>query len=286
MKTILVKRRGALGDVLLTTPIVRRLHEEGWKVFVQTVCPEVFKNSPYVEKVIPWNQAIVPQHFKKIVNLDLCYERTPKKHIIDAYSRKVFGDEGTPKMLGIYPTEEDRKFAVRCLRPYTAQVFSPAQPLLAVLHMATSWENRTWSTQNWMEVAKGLSQDNFWIVSVGENQDRFYASDNTIDLVGDNLSIQELYSIIDLASVFIGSDSGILHIAQTTSTPCIGIYTCAKAEYRATTAFPIVPDLDCYGCLHDEVPPVTYCGCRRGDFACLTDVTPNKVIDKVKEIFV
>lgn len=249
---VLVKRKGALGDVLLTTPIVKRLHEEGWDVDVATDCVEVFEGNPHVNHVRGHIACQGSSCYDKVIDLNLAYEKTPNMHIIDAYSMVAFGDKKTPHKLDVH-------FDLRLGKKWRV-----------TLHKGISWENRTWPEANWDTVFHTLGLN--LVLPI-----------RTIDS-NITLSLHEIAQIIYETEVFVGSDSGLLHLAQALGVPSIGLYTCAKAEYRATGAFPIIPDIDCYGCLHDEPPPVTYCGCRRGDLACLDLITPEMVIEKVGEV--
>lgn len=255
-KTVLVKRKGALGDVLLTTPIVERLYAEGWRVDVATDSKEVFENNPYVNIAGPYY--IFNPYHDKVIDLDLAYERAPYMHVIDAYSMVAFGDTHTPHRLSTYfglGLDDTRQRGNR-----------------VVIHAGKSWENRTWPAKKWDEVAFEIAKLAYFVDTIGPDKE---------------LSLAKVAKRIYQARLFIGNDSGLLHLAQALGVPSIGLYTCARAEYRATLKyhhFPIIPDIDCYGCLHDEPPPVTYCGCRRGDLKCLDLITPEMVMAKVKEV--
>lgn len=273
-KTIILSRQGALGDVLLTTPITRRLKAEGYDVIVGTDCPEAYYNNTDVKKLIKWNTSYSSEHRDRLEDLDGCYETLPARHIIDAYSLQVFEDTKTPHEI-VYNVSEKSLEKMRNLvtKDYVA------------IHAAQSWENRTWKKSYWYELILELFDiHNTKVVVVGSKKDAtFPAEARVLDTVG-KFSLDETAAIIKLSKAFIGTDSALLHIAQAVKTPSIGIFTCAKAEYRTTGALAVVPDIDCYGCLADEPTPATYCGCRRGDFKCLEIITPEMVLEKYKEL--
>lgn len=287
MSTILLKRRGALGDVLLTTPIVQRLvKDEGRDVYVQTVRQDVYKNNPYVKGVLGWHEKMSPD--TEVLDLELAYERKPKGHIIDAYSLKVFGDRATPHTPELFCTGIDYIQAKDALGEFFYHPY-------IVVHMGVGWENRTMPESFWHNLIAQLmiSHKDKKLVFVGNNDDRQQQTENhlvdlrgllhLIDLHG-KLSIHALTEVVRNAKLFIGPDSGILHVAQTTPTPCVGIFTCAKAEYRVTSkrCVPVTPvGLDCYGCLHEVKPPVVYVGCPKNrNFACVNEfVTPKMVLE-------
>lgn len=268
MKRALVKRWNALGDVILTTPIVKRLHQKGYAVDVCTLMLDVFYHSPYARAYSGLMKAY--PKYDKVVELNHAYELNPKIHIIDAYSLVAFGD-----------TKTEHKCELFFKDPSLNLPILPKGEFIAV-HMGIGWANRTFSEEFWTELALNLHLP---LVFVGGRGDRHPKEDwEEFDLVN-LLSIHGLAHAIAKAKLFIGPDSGPLHIAQTTNTPCIGLYTCAKAEYRMHgNMHPIIPDIDCYGCLHDEPPPVCYVGCRRKDFKCLDLITPDMVLRKVEEL--
>ena len=92
---ILVRRTGALGDVVLATPIVRRLKRENpdVEIVVQTAYPDVFKGNPHVADVVLPSLKVPPEPIWRHVDLDLAYERRPRMHIVEAYMREAFGED-------------------------------------------------------------------------------------------------------------------------------------------------------------------------------------------------
>lgn len=295
IKNILLRRKGAIGDVLMLTPISKRLHSMGWRVYVKTDCGEVFKQNPYVSAAGPHNLKPHGGRFSRTVNLDLAYEKRPQTHIIDAYSKIVFGDENTAHELQMYPSLPDLLSLTDKLNRYK---INPSGA--CILHMGVGWENRTFPPAFWISLLGELLMKFEFIICVGKGNDLsghalIEKPNHTkiINLVG-KLTIHELYHLINISKIFIGPDSAPLHIAQCTDKPCIGLYTCAKPDYRATSKYhhAVVPKendekttLACFGCLHDAIPPVTYIGCRRGDFICVKGaLTPKMVLDKINSI--
>ena len=101
------------------------------------------------------------------------------------------------------------------------------------------------------------------------------AADRIIDL--GELDLQELRALIGRSVLFIGGDTGPLHMAATTATPIVGIYgpTLAgrSAPWRAPDAHTISIERDDVTCR-----PCDQRVCAPGDFRCLTTLTPDRVI--------
>jgi lipopolysaccharide heptosyltransferase II len=91
-------------------------------------------------------------------------------------------------------------------------------------------------------------------------------------------SLAELRALVERAALYIGGDSGPLHVAATSAVPIVGLYGPTLPARSAPWRSPHfiaeaieVPDLPCRPC-HQRV-------CAPGDFRCLTWVKPEQVIE-------
>jgi lipopolysaccharide heptosyltransferase II len=103
------------------------------------------------------------------------------------------------------------------------------------------------------------------------------AAGRIIDL--GEFDLQELRALIGRSRLFVGGDTGPLHIAASTATPIVGIYgptlSARSAPWRPSSipTFSIetpVEKLPCRPCAQRT--------CVHGDFRCLTQLTPGRVI--------
>jgi predicted lipopolysaccharide heptosyltransferase III len=91
-------------------------------------------------------------------------------------------------------------------------------------------------------------------------------------------SLAELRALLDRASLYIGGDSGPLHVAATTSVPIVGLYgptlPIRSAPWRAAAW--ITESVDA-----GELPcrPCDQRLCEPGDFRCLTSIKPAQVVE-------
>jgi ADP-heptose:LPS heptosyltransferase len=279
---ILVRRKGALGDVLLTTPIVRRLREVyGTQAIIDvaTNSGSVYINNHSINNVLPGNAS--PQGYSKFIDLDFAYEKRPKQHIIESYIDVAFGDEGRDfdKSTQLFPCEGDVNYVDSMLKQNKLNPFE-----FLVFHMGVTWKNRTWPREYWHMALRKIAANGNKIVVIGMGSDFYIDNVNTYNFKN-KFSIQQLSYLISQAKCFVGNDSGMLHVAGTTPTKIVGIFTSAKGEYRVPfregeygyNTEILKPQVDCYGCLHLEKPPVVYVGCKRSDFICLKQITPDMV---------
>lgn len=275
---IAVNRTGALGDVILATGIIRRLKQKfpAYDIHVSTICDSVFKNNPYVSKVVKDRKQLTGS---MVFDLDLVYEKSPKVSVAAAYHRAVFGQSEPIVDLEpeLFSTAEDKLSLIRKLPDKF--IVHPT----AVIHMAVSWPNRTWQRQKWLRVIDNFTSRGAKVIIIGQGNDfKPDAKANVLSMVN-KLNIHEIKEIVQMSSVFIGMDSGLLHIAATTTTPLIGLFTCANPVYRLVErkvpSVALIPKVVCRFCLHEQTPPVTFAGCHRGNYQCLNDITVQDVIN-------
>jgi lipopolysaccharide heptosyltransferase II len=101
------------------------------------------------------------------------------------------------------------------------------------------------------------------------------AADRILD-VGE-FDLAELRALIERSRLFIGGDSGPLHIAATTSTPIVGIYGPTEPARSAPWRDPRFPteSVDIAGL---PCRPCDQRVCEPGDFRCLTTLKPEDVL--------
>jgi ADP-heptose:LPS heptosyltransferase len=277
---ILVHRRGALGDVVMTTPIVRALYEmyEGdADIYVSTDATEVYKHNPYVKGV--YKPGAVPDiKFSSIFDLDDVYEMNPKNYFVDSFAYHVFGNTEINQTLDIYLTPDE-----------TVEVMTRTRELVGgdpyiVVHMrGWAWPNKNMATQSWIDLVEAVIErwPNLKIVQIGTDADNFLDGHENLVNGINQFGIRESKALIAGAQAYIGSDSATFHIAGATNTPIIGLLTHLTGEgimprregdYKHKTVT-VYPDVECIGCYYDLPRPVRQMTCRHGDFRC------NKLFD-------
>jgi lipopolysaccharide heptosyltransferase II len=98
-------------------------------------------------------------------------------------------------------------------------------------------------------------------------------------------SLAELRALLDRAALYIGGDSGPLHVAATTAVPIVGLYgptlPVRSAPWRATTLPTLSVDAG-------ELPcrPCDQRVCAPGDFRCLTSIKAAQVVEAAERALV
>jgi lipopolysaccharide heptosyltransferase II len=164
---------------------------------------------------------------------------------------------------------------------------------LIVIHVSAGNPFRRWPTESFVELVRTLA--------AGETRRRIIltsgpsdagavgrvvvearagldeASGRRIVSCGD-FSLAELRALLERSSLYIGGDSGPLHVAATTKVPVVGLYgptlrarpePWRSPEYVAEAVE--IRDLPCRPC--DQRV------CTPGDFRCLTSIRPGQVVE-------
>lgn len=97
-----------------------------------------------------------------------------------------------------------------------------------------------------------------------------------------DFSLAELRALLERAAVYIGGDSGPLHIAAATQVPVVGLYgptlPARSAPWRSPAARSIAIEAGALPCR-----PCDQRVCAPGDFRCLTSLAPGRVVDAALE---
>jgi ADP-heptose:LPS heptosyltransferase len=162
----------------------------------------------------------------------------------------------------------------------------PASARVIVIHVSAGNPFRRWPEAAFAELAGGLVSraDDRWVVLMGGPSDReatarvlaaarSRAGAGAVRLLDvEHWSIAELRAACDRAALYIGGDSGPLHVASTSDVPIVGLYGPTLAERSAPwrpralkTASVDVGALPCRPC--DQR------ACAPGDFRCLTGLS-------------
>jgi ADP-heptose:LPS heptosyltransferase len=272
---------GALGDVILTTPIVRKLFQDrdGFcAITVRTHHPEVFRGNPYVAAVMSGSDEYHIADFDIVLNLDLVYERNPACHILEAYGFHVFGNASFPRQCELFVEADDSWHATQLQQQWASNYI--------VVHMRrTVQRSRNLPEEFWRDLIVGLlATSTHAIVQIGMPSELAFGGDSRlIDLRG-KLSIHALRQVIAGSCFYLGVDSAPFHVATTTDVDMAIFFTTAKAEYRkpyrAQGKFQaLTPNIECYGCQEKMPLGSTLVVCARGDEDCVNRFDARKVLD-------
>jgi lipopolysaccharide heptosyltransferase II len=165
------------------------------------------------------------------------------------------------------------------------------QHRLIVMHVSAGNPFRRWPAESFVQLIARLGaagEDRRIILTSGPSEadaakrissaarDRIGTGREATVIAGEDFTLAELRSLIGRAALFIGGDTGPLHVAATTDVPILGIYgptlPVRSAPWRPpwlVTESVEVPDVPCRPCDQRR--------CIPGDFRCLTRLAPDVV---------
>ena len=264
--TICVKRRAAIGDVIMTTGVVRelkKLYGETAHIVVATDKLSVYQNNPNVLGVISYDEA-EKLPWDVVFNLDDAYEWNPENHYLDSYFHKVFGRTDLDKSVELFPNPDDIEIVKHDL--------SELGDKFIVVHMRNwYWECKNIDMEVWYAVLEKLFSErtDFNIVCVGSESDLHV--DHPLIFDGRNqYTEQQLKYLCDHAACFVGVDSAPFWAAAASKTKIIALLThllperiMPPGDHVAITTLE-----DCRGCNDTQQVPVRQVVCKKGNTPC------------------
>lgn len=255
---ILLIRKGAKGDVLMTTPVIRavkKAYPES-RIYFETQCPELIQGNPNIEQIISTSKK---EQFDLIYELE--YEAFPGEIRIDAMSRQV----------GI--KLDNRKMEVFLDEPTKLPIDNP----YVVFHTGKSWPNRELSIEKWAQIAEYLISLNYRIAEIGTSETENIPIDGIIDLRSQSWGF--VSRLIREAEFFVGIDSACSNLAKALQTPAFIFYGCVNPQVMLADAveYPIIAHgLDCIGCR--DRSSSHYVECDKIEIFCCTKVKAQDII--------
>jgi lipopolysaccharide heptosyltransferase II len=173
----------------------------------------------------------------------------------------------------------------------------PADGRLTVMHVSAGNPFRRWPESSFSDVAAaivGVAPDSWVMVTAGPSDRaaalrvvagaRERARDAATRIVEDDgLTLGDLRGLLENASLFIGGDSGPLHIAATSPVPIVALYgptlPVRSAPWRSQSLAGVAIECGPLPCR-----PCDQRVCLPGDFRCLTRISAAQVIEAARRL--
>lgn len=152
---------------------------------------------------------------------------------------------------------------------------------IIILHISAGNVFRDWGSERLVRLTNLLGQiPEVKIVLVGSGDDRMAeetilkTSDAPLTSMVSRLNLRELKELISQSTLFVGPDSGPMHIASTTTTPIVAYFgptlPAHFGPWKAQSTV-IEKDFDCRPCRQRQ--------CIYGDIRCLKTISPEEVVE-------
>jgi ADP-heptose:LPS heptosyltransferase len=246
----------SLGDSICATPILRALHRNAphLPLDVYTYQPDLFRYSPNVSRVYRFDEELElngtygrlrAQHY---ADSRITFFSTVHKPPVDYYGHSIVDTcalialgrtlPASAHWLEVPTSDAERSRASAML---SAHGVDPRRAV--VIHPSATWPTRTWPAEHWQVLTDMLLAQGYAVVAVGERQplsghtrtvetlDMLPCPAGAVDLTG-QLSVLESAALLALCHAVITADTGILHLALTTDTNVVGIFTVVHPRHR------------------------------------------------------
>ena len=158
----------------------------------------------------------------------------------------------------------------------------------AVIHTGPTWKVKEWPGKNWDNLVAGLKARNqIGIIQIGENRTASGETREsphvagTINWVG-TLTMDQTLALLSLANLFVGVDSGVLHLAGVMDAPCVGIFGPTDPMCflpRNGHSVGVISNVSCLGCHHDSQGPRHWQSGCANNIRCMSELSVESVFD-------
>ncbi len=188
----------------------------------------------------------------------------------------LLGSVGVPvgdRPKSTLPVKEDLKFEI-------------SNPKFALLHPSTAFFTKQWPTEKFARTAEFLAGKGFAVVAVASKDEREILEKLVLlspvpITTFDDVSLPEITALASQATIFLGSDSGIAHIAAAVDTPSVVIFGSSNRDhwYPWTDA----PNEMVFEEFHCQPCPGFECK-EYGDAPCIRNIAVEKVFAAIERV--
>lgn len=206
---VVVRREGAMGDVISTEPVLRYFHRLGYKIYLDTSPQfmDLFKNHDFPIEHVSFMDG---RHDPEIIDLNMAYETDPQKLHLQAY----FEAAGIPE-----PP----------LMPKLNRSPPPQFAKYAILHLdVLDMPYRNAYGVNWDYVVDFLTDHGYIVFQLGQSGN--FISTKAIKM--QTYGISRLMEVVGGSSLFVGIDSGISNIAMAMDVPSVIMFGSVESAFR------------------------------------------------------
>lgn len=220
---IVVRRQGAFGDILMTTPVIRQLKKDRptSEIYVECLMPEIFDRNPNVLKAA---RQLGPIPGAQYIVLDGVYEAQPDRHFVTSYAERA-GVAVEDMQMEIHPQESDHAFAKQVLQ---------GDDWVALHIGPNTWPTKEWPKDRFAVLAKNLKEMGFKIVLVG-NADRDMTVPHDSDMRG-RTSVHQLAALFCRVEFAVTLDSFPMHVCQAVGCQVVGLFGITLPEFILTAS--------------------------------------------------
>lgn len=316
-KEALVMRYGAIGDMVMITPVVRQLKKDGYHIVLNCseYATQVLKENPYIDEFIVQQKDVIPNDmldeywaeiskgFDKVVNLTGTIEqdllkvqgkeefnwshkkrkKECNKNYID-YTMQKAGYDLKGESTELFFTEQEEQLAKIFLENHKGKFLIVWAMSGSAMHKAYPWSEYIAGT-----ICQKYGDDTL-IVTVGDDIARMleWNLPNTLPRCG-IFTIRQSMILTKYANLVIGPETGILNAAGCYNTPKI-IFLSHSSEENLTKYWKNVTPLHPENCRCHPCHKLIYVDtCPKGKMTdrprCAENIKPETVFKAIEHYF-
>ena len=294
---VVLERWGGIGDLICLLASVRGLrarHPASWFVLITPYgCAQLGLATRLCDAVTE-TQTSFHRFIRKVCGSERYYvpllpdERTPPRsrsriHLADEFAQ-VLGTSADLESVALRTPARVRGRIIKRLHDVNPE----GRPII-VVHSGPTWPVKEWPIERWSELMGKIAANGSVIIRVGTDFDpagRYVSQEpvpNTINWIG-RLALLDLVALLEQASIFVGVDSGPLHIATALGVPSVGLFgpTDGRLHVHPRARAVIVSGTSsCLGCHYGVTGPGHWkTGCAN-DIVCMREITVDQVLSAV-----
>jgi ADP-heptose:LPS heptosyltransferase len=291
-RPVIFSKYSGIGDIICTFPTVIKLKERHPKTTFIYNCYEPYGCLPIMggitDQATHLRHAGILRHWYGWLFAGFyefpCADELPddfcKQYVVKEYA----GDHGVTVAeahphLEIAPSVRERiseKLKGR----------SKSNSLLIIIQTGPTWPIREWPQAAWASLITELKKIcGATVIQIGTDNHLAMGTTEVSNLPGvvslvNQLTLEESCAIIATGRLFVGIDSGLLHVAAALQVPCVGIFGPTSPQLRLPASDAqncVVSRIECQGC-HHRVPRIHWeTGCPY-DAACMKGIPVAEVL--------
>ena len=269
-KTIVIKRDGALGDVIMCEPVLHYFNEQGYQVVIDT--QEQFEKVFFQHYFQVWSKRYVNPKLKcRVVDLNMAYEVKPEQSVLQSYY-EFAGIKDVPLRNSILSLSAGNN----------QKLFNK----YALIHIdKTDMEHRNSFGVNWSAVVNYLEERDYKVFQIGR---RLAGKEIAPHL--NTMNLEFMMFVVKGADLVIGLDSGVAQVAVGLGVPAVIMFGSVNPSLRYSNFDKIsVVQSECLSienkhCYHKQISTVGAECVYDKDMPPCTQYSATQVINAIKPL--
>ena len=147
----------------------------------------------------------------------------------------------------------------------------------------SGWECKKWQREKWVNLVEILKRKySALIIEMGKNEKSLNLGINLVD----KTSLREAAGVLSECNLFIGCDSGLMHLALAVNTPTIALFGPTAPEIivgKRQNFYPVKSPLSCQGCWNKGIMkhPDT---CPYGVAECMRKIKVEEIVNILRNL--